>query len=132
MRSLFNDIAVAGAPTEAGDVGVNGQNQTVGMELVHNVLYNRALHNMLKVDFLKLLRFLQQGLIIAVLDFAAICKLSIKFVVEVVVGRSGVAAGEVVEAFIGVGTGSAARPIVGGKIPTIIALLLVLGGTLLE
>lgn len=56
------------------------------MELVNNILYNGALHHMLKVDLLKLLSFLQQGLIIAVLDFAAICELSVKLVVEVVVG----------------------------------------------
>ena len=42
------------------------------MELVNNILYNGALHHMLKVDLLKLLSFLQQGLIVGVLDFAAI------------------------------------------------------------
>ena len=98
------------------------------MELVNNILYNGALHHMLKVDLLKLLSFLQQGLIIAVLDFAAICELGIKLVVEVVVGRSGITAGEVVEAFVRIGTRNGTGPIVGGKIPTVVALLLVLGG----
>ena len=98
------------------------------MELVNNILYNGTLHHMLKVDLLKLLSFLQQGLIIAVLDFAAICELGVKLVVEVVVGRSGIAAGEVIEAFVRIGTRNGTGPIVGGKIPTVVALLLVLGG----
>ena len=98
------------------------------MELVNNILYNGALHHMLKIDFLKLLSFLQQGLIIAVLDFAAICELGVKLVVEVVVGGSGITAGEVVEAFVRIGTRNGTGPIVGGKIPTVVALLLVLGG----
>lgn len=98
------------------------------MELVHNILYNGALDHMLKVDLLKLLSFLQQGLIIAVLDLAAIRELGVELVVEVVVGGSGVAAGEVVEAFVRIVTRNGTGPIIGGKIPTVVALLLVLGG----
>ena len=83
---------------------------------------------MLKIDLLQLGGLFQQGVVIAVLDGLAVSVLILELLVGVVVGLAGVAAQIVIEAGVGIGTGSAAAPVVGGQIPLVVAGLLEVGG----